>query len=135
VKLMWPSQDNYRMTEDNDNAVMKIKYKHKTSPGKKNYPAPKQIYRVLENNALKVDYLALNYENSIPEDSIPVLQKYVHKGKINCVMPSMEQVQDYHLNQLKLLPFQFKDLDFVPDQFPVIYSKKLEEISQQSKID
>jgi hypothetical protein len=57
------------------------------------------------------------------------LQKYVDKGKINCVTPSMEQVQDYHLNQLKLRPLQFKDLDFVPDQFLVIYSKKLEEIS------
>ncbi len=44
-------------------------------------------------------------------------------------MPSMEQVQDYHLNQLKLLPFQFRDLDLVPDQFPIIYSKKLEKIS------
>jgi nicotinate phosphoribosyltransferase len=135
VKLMWPSHDNYRMTEDNDDAVMKIKYKHKTSPGKKNYPAPKQIYRILENNALKVDYLALNYETSIPNDSIPVLQKYVHNGKIDCVMPSIEQVQDYHINQLKLLPFQFKDLEFVPDQFPVIHSKKLEELSQQFQID
>ena len=59
--------------------------------------------------------------NTISVRVYPMLQKSVHKGKINCVMPSMEQVQDYQLNQLKLLPFQFRDLDFVPDQFPIKY--------------
>jgi nicotinate phosphoribosyltransferase len=135
VKLIQPSSsnNNNRIAED-DHTIMKIQYKLKTSIGKKNYPAPKQIYRLLKNNALKVDYIALEDENDFPEGSIPLLQKYIHKGKIACEMPSIKQIQDYHINQLQLLPTQFKDLDFIPKQFPITYSKKLEEILQQFKI-
>ena len=37
----------------------KILYKMKTSPGKKNYPGPKQILRIIKNGKIKKDILAL----------------------------------------------------------------------------
>jgi hypothetical protein len=50
------SDNNNRIAED-DHTIMKIQYKLKTSTGKKNYPAPKQVYRILKNNTLKVAIL------------------------------------------------------------------------------
>jgi hypothetical protein len=45
----------------------------------------------------------------------------------------MEDIQRYHFQQLNLLPARFKDLEFVPQDFPVIFSEKLEAIMQQFK--
>ena len=46
-------------------------------------------------------------------------------------MPSIEEIQRYHLQQLNLLPAEFKDLDFVPEESPVRYSEKLKVITQE----
>jgi hypothetical protein len=48
-------------------------------------------------------------------------------------MPSVEEIQRYHCQQANLLPPKFKDLDFVPGVFPVIYSEKLEATMRQIK--
>lgn len=57
---------------------------------------------------------------------VPLLRKFLNKGKILCKMPSVEEIQRYHCQQVNLLPPKFKDLDFAPEVFPVIYSEKLE---------
>ena len=111
----------------NDNRNDKILYKIKTSLGKKNYPGPKQIHRIIENKIIKEDVIALEDEKKISgQVRVPLLRKFLDRGKILCKMPSVEEIQRYHCQQVNLLPPKFKDLDFVPEVFPVIYSEKLE---------
>ncbi|HET7148453.1 MAG TPA: nicotinate phosphoribosyltransferase [Candidatus Nitrosopolaris sp.] len=110
----------------------KIFYRVKTSPAKKTYPGPKQIYRILENGLIKSDFIALENEEKLPVDSIPVLQKILNKGVLP-KMPSIKEIQRFHLHQIKTLPPRFLDLDFVPESFPVFYSKQLETKSREFK--
>jgi hypothetical protein len=41
-------------------------------------------------------------------------------------MPSIKEIQRFHLHQIKTLPPKFLDLDFIPESFPVSYGKQLE---------
>jgi nicotinate phosphoribosyltransferase len=113
-------------------AIKVPSYKLKTSPAKKTYPGPKQIYRILENGLIKSDFIALENEEKLPVDSIPVLQKILDKGVL-AKMPSIKEIQRFHLNQIKTLPPKFLDLDFVPESFPVFYSKQLQAKSREFK--
>lgn len=110
----------------------RLLFKLKTSPGKKTYPGPKQIYRIIKHNVIKKDVIALEDEKGILDDSaIPLLKKFLDNRRILCKMPSIEEIQRYHLQQLNLLPAEFKDLDFVPEESPVRYSEKLKDITQE----
>lgn len=104
----------------------KIFYKLKTSPAKETYPGPKQIYRILKDGLIKRDIITLENEEEIPADGIPLLQKILDKGNILFPMPSIKEIQRFHLYQIKTLPARFLDLNFVPDSFPVFYSNKLQ---------
>ena len=53
----------------------KIFYKLKTSPAKKTYPGPKQIYRILENGLIKNDFIALENEEKPPVDAVSLVTK------------------------------------------------------------
>jgi len=108
----------------------KIFYKLKTSPAKKTYPGPKQIYRILENGLIKSDFIALENEEKLPLDSHPLLQNILDKGVLS-KMPSVKEIQRFHLNQIKTLPAKFLDLEFVPESFPVFYSKQLQAKSRE----
>ena len=111
----------------------RIFYKRKTSPAKKTYPGPKQIYRILENGLIKSDFITLEGEEKIAVDSVPLLQKILDKGKILYKLPSIKQIQRFHLQQIKTLPPKFLDLDFVSENYPVLYSKQLEAETRQFK--
>jgi nicotinate phosphoribosyltransferase len=111
----------------------KIFYKLKTSPAKKTYPGPKQIYRILENGLIKSDFIAIENEEKLPLGALPLLQKFLDKGNILSKMPSIKEIQGFHLNQIKTLPPKFLDLDFVPESFPVFYSKQLQSKSREFK--
>ena len=110
----------------------KIFYKLKTSPAKKTYPGPKQIYRILENGLIKSDFIALENEEKLPFGALPLLQKFLDKG-VTSKMPSIKGIQRFHLNQIKTLPPRFLDLDFVPESFPLFYSKQLQAKSREFK--
>jgi hypothetical protein len=49
-------------------------------------------------------------------------------------MPSTEEIQRHHLQQLNMFPFKFKDLDFAAKRFPVIDSEKLKAITREFKL-
>ncbi len=100
----------------------KIIYKIKTSPGKQTYPGPKQIIRIIRNDKIKRDILALEEEGNNLKDGVPLLVKMIDKGKLACYMPSLAEIQKYHIQQLKLLPKIYKKLEFV--SFPVEFGKK-----------
>jgi nicotinate phosphoribosyltransferase len=117
---------NYKTrTENYENGIGELIYKIKTSPSKKTYPGPKQIYRILSDNLLKYDLVALDFEDVDRNNSTPLLRKYADKGKILEVIPSMQAIRESHLQQLNVLPSKFKDLYAIPEKFPVKFSKKL----------
>lgn len=121
----------------NTNKDLMLLYKVKTSPGKKTYPGPKQIYRVLEkrendnNDCVKQDVISLINESAIPENSSPLLIKYMERGDLIRRLPPITAIQNYHSYQLRILPDRFKILDFIPDKFPVKYSDRLQTITSK----
>lgn len=104
-----------------------LRYTLKTSPGKKTYPGPKQVYRTLQNGLIRSDLIALEDENKPRIEALPLLQKFLDNGKILLKLPSVNEIQAFHLNQIKTLPRKFLNLDYVPERFPVIYSNKLQD--------
>ena len=130
----------YRTPEDNKKRKRRkqdddiLVYKLKTSPGKETYPGPKQIFRIMENKKIKKDFLELEDEKQSRNDiGVPLLKKLFEGGKLLSKMPSIKEIQRYHLQQIDSLPTQFIDLDFEPKEFPVKYSKKLKTIKQEFK--
>lgn len=111
----------------------KILYKLKTSPGKKTYPGPKQIHRITEQNGLiKNDLVALEDEQS-PDNSVALLIKYVENGRLehSSLLPSLDEIQKYHQDQMKMLPDEYKKLDTTPEKFPVVFSEKIEGVTTE----
>jgi hypothetical protein len=84
----------------------------------------------LENGLIKSDFIALENEEKLPLDSHPLLQNILDKGVLS-KMPSVKEIQRFHLNQIKTLPAKFLDLEFVPESFPVFYSKQLQAKSRE----
>jgi nicotinate phosphoribosyltransferase len=103
----------------------RIIYKIKTSSGKRSYPGPKQVYRIFENGLIKSDLIKLENEDK-PVNSLPLLEKIFDKREILLKMPLIKEIQRFHSHQIKTLPPKFLDLDFIPEAFPVSYSKQLE---------
>jgi nicotinate phosphoribosyltransferase len=103
----------------------KIVYKMKVSQGKKTLPGIKQVYRLLDSSGrLKSDIVAL--EDEYFENSIPLQKKIVDNGQlVQNSLPSIKEIQRYHLKQVSLLPAEFKKLDTIPEKFPVIFSDRL----------
>lgn len=107
----------------------KMLYKLKTSPGKKTYPGPKQVYRSFENGKIKLDTVALEDEATLPS-SVPLLTKYVEGGSMVRRLPSLKEIQGYHRQQVKSLPEEFTDITAEVEFFPVIISYKIEEVTR-----
>jgi nicotinate phosphoribosyltransferase len=108
-----------------------VLYKLKTSPGKKTYPGPKQIHRISrQDDIIETDLVALEGEKS-PEHSFPVLIRYLANGRLERKLPSLDQIQKYHQDQMKTLPDEYKRLDINAEKFPVIFSDKLESVTRE----
>ncbi|HKZ62446.1 MAG TPA: nicotinate phosphoribosyltransferase [Nitrososphaera sp.] len=108
----------------------RVLYKLKTSPGKKTYPGPKQVHRTSKDGIIKSDLIALEDEQA-PEHSIQLLMKYVANGRLERRMPSLNEIQKYHQDQMKTLPGDFKRLDETVDKFPVTFSDRLEAVTKE----
>jgi nicotinate phosphoribosyltransferase len=122
--------DGKPMTPDHN----MISYKLKTSPGKRTYPGPKQIQRTIKNEKIVEDIIVLeNEKETSPGLGAPLLRKILDNGSLVYEMPSIEEIQQYCSEQIKLLPDQFKDLDYVPKEYPVRFSQELNTMSQTLK--
>ncbi|HEX7032118.1 MAG TPA: nicotinate phosphoribosyltransferase [Nitrososphaera sp.] len=108
----------------------KVLCKLKSSPGKKNYPGPKQVYRTTSDGVIKIDLIALEGEQP-PENSIPLLMKYVDNGTLVRRLPSLEEIRKYHQDQMRMLPSEFKRLDTSAEEFPVVFSDRLETLARE----
>ncbi len=108
----------------------KVLYKLKTSPGKKTYPGPKQVHRTIKDGIIKADRIALEDELA-PEHSIPLLRRYIADGRVERTLPSLDEIQNYHQDQVRMLPDEFKNLSSTPERFPVTFSDKLESVAME----
>ncbi len=113
------------------NGKYKLIYKLKTSPGKKTYPAPKQVFRVYEDGLIKQDTIGLDEE--VFENGVPLLNKVMEKGRIKTTLPNLTEIKKFHATQRNTLPADFRRIDYIPETFPVRYSEKLEEITRTFK--
>ena len=112
----------------------KLMYKIKTSPGKKTYPGPKQIYRIFSNGLIKKDIIGLEEKEFSQGDTcVPQLRKFMENGKLLFDLPSIWEIQKFHLQQRNTLPPEFRRIDFTPVRFPVFYSENLEKITRELK--
>ena len=102
-------------------------YKRKKSPGKQDYPGPKQVHRLIRNNKLITDILTLDDENI--NSSSPMLRQYIKGGAVVEKLPSILQIRNWSRIQVNMLPERYKILDNVPDSFPVVVSDKLITVS------
>jgi hypothetical protein len=49
-------------------------------------------------------------------------------------LPTLDEIQKYHLNQVKALPEAYKRLDPTVKRFPVVVSDKLEAVTREFRI-
>ena len=111
-----------------------LSYKLKSSPGKRTYPGPKQIQRILKNEKMVEDIVELEGEKETSSSlCVPLLQKILDNGSLVYEMPSIEKIQRYCFEQIKLLPDQFRDLDYMPKEYPVTFRQKLKTMSRTVK--
>src|SRR6266487_2773933 len=94
--------------------------------------APSKYTESWKMDIIKSDFITLEGEEKIPVDSVPLLQKILDKGKILYKLPSIKQIQRFHLQQIKTLPPKFLDLESL-ENYPVLYSKQLEAETRQFK--
>jgi nicotinate phosphoribosyltransferase len=120
------------LEEGKENAVI---YKLKTSLGKKTYPGPKQVHRISgQDGLIKSDIVALEGEQG-PDQSTPLLIKYVENRRLERRLPLLDEIQKYHQNQMKALPKEFKRLHITAERFPVVFSDKLEAVTREFRIE
>lgn len=120
------------LEEGKQNAVI---YKLKTSLGKKTYPGPKQVHRISgQDGLIKSDIVALEGEQG-PDQSTPLLIKYVENRRLERRLPLLDEIQKYHQNQMKALPEEFKRLHITAERFPVVFSDKLEAVTREFRIE
>ena len=98
-------------------------YKRKKSPGKENFPGPKQVHRLIRDHTLVTDLVTLDDEKV--SGSYPMLKKYIEDGKVTETLPTIFEIRKWCRNQVSVLPEQFRMLDYVPESLPVAISEKL----------
>lgn len=108
-----------------------VLHRLKTSPGKKTYPGPKQVFRsIAEDGTVREDVIALEDEGA-PEGSAPLLKKYVAGGKVVCDLLPLEKIKEFHRQEVTTLPAQLTDIDFAAATFPVRFSERMEQAAAQ----
>ncbi len=110
-----------------ENGSYRIIYKLKTSPGKKTYAGPKQVFRFYEDGLVNFDIIGLDNESF--SDGIPLMNMVMEKGVVKSRLPTLDEIKGFHASQMETLPLQFRKIDLVPEKFPVKYSDKLEKIT------
>ena len=91
-------------------------------------------YSIIKNKKIVRDIVVLEDEKGASSSlGIPLLRKVFDNGRLLHDLPSTEEIRRYCFEQVELLPTQFKDLDYVPREYPVMYSDKLRSITQEFK--
>ncbi|KKN14137.1 hypothetical protein LCGC14_0999230 [marine sediment metagenome] len=116
----------YKLIEYNNEPRIKI------SEGKVTYPGIKQVYRSYnKDDKLEEDLLSLDDE-PIPVNSEPLLIPIIKKGKLVTILPKLDEIRDFYLENIRNLPETYKNLE-QKEKFKLRVSEKLEQITQKLK--
>ncbi len=100
--------------------------KKKRSEGKETWPGQKQVYRYYKNGNISYDIIAMRDEIF---DGEPLLKLFMKNGTKIESLPSINQIREYVMEQIKHIPDYLKDLKKTDKQYPVIISDKLKKCS------
>ncbi len=73
------------------------------------------------------DTLALESEEA-PAGTVPLLSKVIHKGKLVCDLPSLNDIKDKAMKEIATLPAKYKNLT-TSEKPPLTLSPKLEQLT------
>ncbi len=100
----------------------------KRSEGKETWPGRKQVYRRYEGGIMSYDIMALKDEEI--KEGRPLLRKYMEKGRIIERLPSVHEIREYTVSQLKEIPDYLKSLEKTKE-YPVYISEGLKKCSEE----
>jgi len=104
----------------------------KISEDKVSYPGKKQIYRISDDKGIfKEDVLMLDDEPA-PSNSEAILIPIMEKGKLIYKLPNLNEIQKYYLENIKILPDEYKKLE-ENQIFKLKISEKLKELKNSLK--
>lgn len=109
----------YKLAELRDGK--NIRYTAKLAQGKGSYPGRKQVFRKYKNGKMIGDVVSLEDEDF----GVPLLKKYISKGKLIRKLPEMDEVKEYFNSQLSELPERLRDIEN-QQAYPVVMSKRIE---------
>ncbi|WP_461828739.1 nicotinate phosphoribosyltransferase [Aquifex sp.] len=84
------------------------KPKYKLSPGKKTFPYNRQVYRYYENGKLSHDEV-VRYEKQ--KEGEKLVEKVVEKGRLLKSLPSLQEIREVFMEELRKLPEELKDIE------------------------
>lgn len=83
----------------------------KISEKKVTYPGSKQIYRVYDKYGIfKEDFMTL-IDETPPPNSEPLLLPIMENGELIYDLPSLFEIQEFYLNNIKKMPDEYKTLE------------------------
>jgi len=93
----------------------------KFSKNKITFPYKKQIYRTFKDGKIYKDVVS-HYNERLEGE--PLVKEYIKDGRLVRDIPSIKDIRDYTISQLKLLPDNLKDINkyhkFLPEFTPKI---------------
>jgi nicotinate phosphoribosyltransferase len=120
-----PTLDSaYKLVEYDGRPMMKL------SPGKENWPGPKQVFR---SNLRHVDQLATRAEQP-PDGAAPLLVKVMSSGQRTSVPDSIDTTRSRLAADLEALPDPLRALD-APPLSPVHISADLAELTERVRAE
>ena len=105
------------------------KPKLKKSEGKETIPGAKQIFRQYDDNTMVKDILTIEGDK---KNGKPLLKSFMKKGKRTSEPRSLEEIKEYALGQLEMLPQHFKNLLTTP-VYPVEISRELSSLKEKAE--
>jgi len=103
---------------------------YKLAPGKKTYPAAKQVYRRVGADGRFESDLAARADEPPPNRGEPLLVPILKDGRPVAPQPSLEEIRQRCADQLAALPEPLKQLE-TDYEYPVAYSDLLEAEAQR----
>jgi nicotinate phosphoribosyltransferase len=114
----------YKLVQYGGRPVLKL------SPGKTTLASEKQVFRFQTSKGkLRQDIIGLRDDDI--EESEPLLEKVMSKGKANAKPPSLPQIQEKFLEEFFRLDEKYRLLDKTEEEYPVELSPRLEELQNQ----
>lgn len=103
---------------------------YKLAPGKRTYPAGKQVYRRVGADGRFEGDLVARADESVPDRGEPLLVPVLRGGRLVAPLPSLEEIRQRCADQLAALPEALREME-TDQAYPVSYSDQLEAEAQR----